>query len=242
MNHFSKLYYDLPLPLRQQIHSLRKKGRLYRSPRLDQIEKHLEQYLQKKLLFIHIPKAAGCSIHQALFNSDAIGHFTIDEFRKVTPGALWNSLYTFSFVRNPFDRTLSAYSYLSHGGRKKGEDLEYQRMLSDFPTFERFVLRWLAVQDVSLIEHFRPQHTYICDRKGRVLVDYVGRFETLEDDFGELCQLRGLQCELPIENKTKSKTVERYQTAYTPEMREVIEDVYGDDLKIFDYSFDEPSV
>src|SRR5919109_135745 len=51
-------------------------------------------------------------------------------------------------------------------------------------------LEWLAQHDK------RQQQDFLVDERGRLLVDFVGRFERLEVDFREVCQRLSIGAEL----------------------------------------------
>ena len=67
-------------------------------------------------LFIHIPKSAGQSIKKALspFNSRCSQRCTISASEHIKRIGLkkFRSLYSFAFVRNPWDRQVSFYEFI----------------------------------------------------------------------------------------------------------------------------------
>lgn len=65
---------------------------------------HLSRYV-----FIHINKTAGSSIEQAL--ELRFEHKTAIEKRSELGSRRWDRPFKFCFVRNPWDRVLSHYSY-----------------------------------------------------------------------------------------------------------------------------------
>ena len=76
---------------------------------------NLTDFVETGSVFVHIPKAAGCSVGLALYPRGWGGHRTLRDFRVIFGRRLW-SFYRFTFVRNPFTRLVSAYDYLSKGG------------------------------------------------------------------------------------------------------------------------------
>ena len=62
-----------------------------------------------KLIFIHIPKCAGCSIEK-IFNSSMMDHQTALEI-KSKHAEKWNSYFKFTIVRNTWERLVSIYHF-----------------------------------------------------------------------------------------------------------------------------------
>jgi chondroitin 4-sulfotransferase 11 len=69
---------------------------------------------------------------------------------------------------------------------------------------------------------------------GRQLVDYVGRFEKLQEEYEWITKTIGLSAELSFRNKTLHQP---YASYYTDETRDLVAKVYEIDVKSFDYSF-----
>lgn len=148
-------------------------------------------------IFIHIPKAAGSSISLDLFGHQ-VGHFTMMEWFARDP-QLAERLFKFAFVREPLDRLHSAWQFLRQGGMNAA-DAETGRNLPD--TFDRFVARLADDPGLQQWIHFRPQHHFICAPDTRLLVDFVGRFETMETDFARVAARLGRDSRLSLRNSS----------------------------------------
>lgn len=128
--------------------------------------------------------------------------------------------FSFSFIRNPWDRFVSAYAYLNE---KKNE--EYEEYIKPFKTFKDFALNGSTE---SL--HFKPQ-TYWIDQQ----VDFVGRFEKIQSHFDGLCKKLSLgPCKLEKRNETKHKP---YWDYYDAESRKAVLEKYKEDAELLGYSF-----
>ena len=81
------------------------------------------------------------------------------------------------------------------------------------------------------------QSSDLCDAHGRILVNYVGKFETLVSDFTEITTRIGVQVVLPHENKSVHRD---YRSYYDNELRELVSRFCARDLELFGYDFDGP--
>ncbi|MFG6139553.1 sulfotransferase family 2 domain-containing protein [Halomonas sp. B23F22_10] len=187
--------------------------------------------LKRKVIFIHIPKAAGTAVRVALGEPETgRRHLPWWVYEQASPKK-FQEFYKFAFVRNPLDRALSGYKYLKAGGNKAG-DLEVARYLEKYNGFNDFVDRELVAG--SMINHpiFRPQAWYLCDWKGDIQVDYVGRFETIDNDFKKIAKHLHLGCcgGLPLINKSTECSEIISETASS-----AIREVYRADYHFFGY-------
>lgn len=154
------------------------------------------------------------------------GHLSVSEVRGHLHESVWRSYFKFAFVRNPFDRFVSACFFL-HRGRPefaRAPTLHMKRALS-FTPFRRRVL-------------IRPQRAMLDDGGGGLGVDYVGRFETLDASMDEI---RG-RIGLPALTLEKANASERghYAAYYDAELERMVADFYADDLRAFGYRFEVP--
>ncbi|MCS4054635.1 hypothetical protein GGQ06_003245 [Salinibacter ruber] len=133
---------------------------------------------------------------------------------------------------------LSAFTFLKSGGLHATDEAWANRHLSDVPSFEAFIHRLgddTFSGAVLRQTHFAPQHVWITDSHNSIGVDYVVRFEHLEEDLREMETLTDWDCELEAhENKSSSP---EYEDVYDAEMVEQVAQLYQRDIELFDYTF-----
>lgn len=123
------------------------------------------------VVFVHVPKAAGTSIADSLYGR-SINHLTADYYARANP-AKFRDYYSFAVVRNPFERLVSAYLYARKGGTERVPiENPFLYSGSEFDDFTTFFYEWLVRQnEVDFV--FKPQHQFVCDESGQILVDDI---------------------------------------------------------------------
>jgi chondroitin 4-sulfotransferase 11 len=188
-----------------------------------------------KSIFIHIQKTGGSSIEQALRTVDSAlarnpyggRHAYAKDFRGTVDPVRWDSYYKFAFVRNPWDRLVSRHRMCMEvmGNRFQ----TYVR--NNHPEFSDFIRNG---NSNALSRTGCNQLDYITDDNGNVLVDFIGRYENLEEDFRNM-DLAGCAVKLPHINKS---THSDYRNYYTDETREIVAQRFAKDCEFFGYQFD----
>ncbi len=191
----------------------------------------LKPYDEYRCLFIHVTKTAGTSVARSLFGYLPY-HYTAVDYRVIYGEKLFNEYFKFAFVRNPWDRLYSSYRYLMAGGWNEQDQQWTQQHIAHYKDFNDFVKNWLTDENIQKHVHFWPQSQFTCDHKGRLLLDYVGRFETLQTDFAYICQRLNIDATLKSLNRNPGQ---QYQEVYDPEAHAVAARIYARDIALFDY-------
>ncbi len=190
----------------------------------------------KKAIFVHIPKCAGVSVCRSLFGNLAGGHTTLSLYCNVFEPKKFLRYFKFAFVRNPWDRLVSAYHFLRRGGFCDDDRQWFKRELSGYNDFDDFVRHWVTEENVLKYRHFWPQSHYLVDRNNPgVTVDYIGFFENIDDDFHHVARILGVEAELPRSNESAHRD---YKAYYSAETRRIVKLVYDEDINRFGYDFD----
>lgn len=226
-----------------------------------------------KCIYVHIPKAAGTSIVRALSANASrsqardpnpfadIGnkfeppppHLRVEDHVKygLATREQADSYFKFSFVRNPWDRLVSEYKYRGYFRAH---------------TFKEYLFGHLPKPSWSdWYCHIIPQYDFLFHSDGTQLVDFIGRFENLEQDFRHVCNCLDLpDLQLPHRNTSMSifnrrdnnlrmmlrsirdklnpaarrNTFDTWMEYYDDESREFVAELYKDDIRAFGYSFE----
>lgn len=195
----------------------------------------LQGFDRHRCIFVHIPKCAGESVCQSLFGNHGAGHYPLTTFRKVFSPADYAAYFKFAIVRNPWDRLLSAYRFLQRGGFNSADRRWAEQHLADYGDFSHFVREWVTPDNIRSWVHFRPQSDFLRTPTGAPGIDFIGRFENIEADFAQVCHRLGLQRQLQTRNT--GGRGQDYRDFYDSEAREIVADVYHQDVTGLGYCF-----
>jgi hypothetical protein len=191
---------------------------------------------QKKAIFVHIPKCAGISVCKTLFGNLGGGHNSLEQYTYIFPPKELLGYFKFTFVRNPWDRLVSAYHFLKKGGISNEDRRFYEKHLAKYKDFDDFVLNWVNKENIMLGQHFRPQIYYIKDKRNKVKIDFIGKFENIDSDFKHICE--ELHIPTIILPKTNKSVRKQYQQYYTTQTSRIVYKAYEQDIQMLGYTFE----
>jgi len=154
--------------------------------------------------------------------------------------------FKFAFVRNPWDRLVSCYSEKLVGEGRRPDtapDLNppgVERRFYLHMPFAEFVEAVHRTPDEEANPHFRSQHLVVCRQgpKKRIMADFVGRFERLNEDFAVVVERIGApQLQLPHRLRSPNRESRAYADFYDDRLRRLVHERFRDDIEIFGYSF-----
>lgn len=193
-------------------------------------------YDNHKLIFIHVPKCAGTSINnfympnlEANFSEPSSFSFKYmfgRELQHITARRMsifaplrFRKYFKFSLVRNPYDRIQSEYRW-----RKAWDVTVSNTTFSDFLS---------SVSYRQKDPHFRPASDFIFSQNGKLLVDYVGKFEKIDTELKRINEL----AQLPLSNVLKKSNVTEREELCTEKDRVFIRTFYAVDFDNFEYDY-----
>lgn len=149
------------------------------------------------------------------------GHISVRQLQPLLPREQWQSYFKFAFVRNPFDRFVSTCFFL----RRNRPGMEQQAT-----AFMKQAIRTPRFRQRILVQ---PQSVLLTDSTGRVALDYVGRFEALQQSCNEAFERIGLPG--PDLKRRNASKHEEYSTYYDDDLRRAVADYYRADFENFGY-------
>jgi hypothetical protein len=150
--------------------------------------------------------------------------------KEMLPAQVYDQLFKFVIVRNPWDLQVSSYHHIK---REKPEALQGT---NDFSQFLRLKFDPSREYNYMLDVSKELQWEYLVDLNGDVIVDFIGRYENLQADFETICNRVGISCpELPHERKSEGRL--SYREYYTNETAELVERHYRRDIDMLGYKF-----
>jgi len=135
---------------------------------------------------------------------------------------VWRSYFKFAFDRNPWDRQVSWYLYKTKSKRTR-------------PSFERF----MASRKRAYVNN---HEIYLEDGtlSGGLAVDFLGRYESLEEDLNRALEMAGVKRRLsvPRVNVTPNRDEARgYRSYYSDATRELVAAWYAPEIALLGYGF-----
>ena len=182
----------------------------------------------KPLVFIHVPHVAGWSICASLSRYEYINvhHISFIEWERILQEE-FKKCFKFAFVRNPYDIAVTIYCRAINRIKNIKERFSFEEWVEE--TFGKDAVPGFKLQV--------QQFPYISTIDNKIELDFLGRYETLQDDFNKVCQLVGIkQRILPHKNKARLKT-KPYSEYYVPRTKYLVGQFFKEDLEKFGYSF-----
>ena len=183
-----------------------------------------------------IGKAYAIHVHRPMLIHDA-------SLWNIQKGQLKGSAaahHSFTFVRNPFERLVSCYRdrVLYDGPTETLRRPYFSNYAYRIPaniTFAEFVRIVARIPDWLADRHFKSQVSTLY-RRGRCRVDFIGRFENLEEDWKTVANRFGFDAKLPPVNRSGAASgAHDYRAEYTPELVEIVYQRYKKDVDLLRY-------
>jgi len=202
---------------------------------------------QHQYIFFAVPKTATHAIREALRANKGVGdweqqmlfgkqeipipniakighgHITVTEIQPLLDAQQWSNYYKFAFIRNPFDRFVSACAFLNRGNLQfKEHPTQWMKAAMTRPQFRQRIL-------------IRPQSEQLCDESGDIAMDYIGRYEELQSSLDHI--LDHLNCPRVNLKSRNASDHAHFRDYYDDELKQAVSSFYQKDCELFGYWF-----
>jgi hypothetical protein len=170
--------------------------------------RNIKYFLKSYLILFQKSKAR-------LFFSRYTSHMSVEKLKIKVGEVIWNNYYKFSFERNPWDKVLSSY---------------YHRQ-PEIPFNE-----WIKTFSLNL--RSQPLNYPLYSIKGKVELDFIGKFENLYEDLTYILKKLNIPLiDLPREKVNFRSNREDYRTFYNDNSKKIINKFYKKEIELMGYSF-----
>ena len=154
-------------------------------------------------------------------------HLTLSEIRLlgILPREVIDKAVKFCVVRNPYDRAISSIFHFNPS------------LPREKPSVEQALEVWFSSsgKDHNQLAHRRRQIDFARDTDGSINMDYLIRFERLEEEFALFNDRFGLGVSnLGRIGKTCKPT---YRSLYSDRSRSLVKEAFYEDIEAFGYEF-----
>lgn len=210
-------------------------------------------------LFVHVAKTGGTSVRSALnklrwhdkyyalmFICHRFSHLTghkigtkfprhskIIAAKEMLPEEVFQDLFKFTFVRNPWDLQVSSFHHI------KRERPQHMNGIEDFNEFMRWKFNPERPYQYHIDTSLQLQSDYVVDLHGNVLTDFIGHNERLQDDFNHVCDHIGIgRIDLPRKRQATDRKTD-FRQYYDDDVAELVAHHFAKDIDILGYQFDQ---
>lgn len=148
-------------------------------------------------------------------------HWSAVRLKKKFGDDIWNEYFKFSFIRNPYDRLFSWYNMIDKLRSQLNPNPFHAYVHQNTLSFDDFIMmdgKGVTGMDFSA-PNLPPQRITQFHRlsgKGRIIVDFIGRYESLAKDFNYVCNKLNIEEPLlPHLNKFEHNHCMNYYTQET---------------------------
>jgi hypothetical protein len=214
-----------------------------------------------RFLFVHIAKTGGTSVRAALgrrrwsdpgywpmFVCSRLSHLSGHRIaaklprhakaiaaKELLPREYFEALFKFAFVRNPWDLQVSSFHHI------RRERPQYLGDHRDFRSFLRWKLDPARPYQFHIDTSMELQTDYLIDLQGNFIVDYIGRYESLREDFAAICGHVGIATPaLPHRRRAHDRGVD-WRHYYDDATAELVGAHFARDIEWLGYGFDSSS-
>jgi Sulfotransferase family len=202
---------------------------------------------ERGVIFCHVPKNAGQSIVSALTRAGGYRRAPYQmvekdpemrwrngecrRLREQIPPEQWNGSFKFAFVRNPWDRLVSSWKFTRERGM---HDLAFEQFVTALPSLDGQQPLDALERAVSIHWHTMPQTDHLVI-EGVLAVDLIGRLESLDRHWQEICGRIGCPA-IPLARRNTTVRGD-YRSYYSDRTARMAFERFWKDIEMFGYAF-----
>ncbi|MBC7619493.1 MAG: hypothetical protein H7293_11005 [Candidatus Saccharibacteria bacterium] len=181
-----------------------------------------EQY---RCIFVEVPKTGSTSV-RSIVGEPLRPHLNIWQIAQGMVPEQFEQFYKFGFVRNPWDRAVALYE------RREGMQLKSKLSFEEFIDWMKFA----SSTCLHPVPH-RYQLDWFVNPHGDIIVNRIGRFENLANDWAEIASRIGARPDLPMLNFNTNRK-RHYSEYFSKRSRLIVATRFAVDIEYFGYEFD----
>lgn len=181
-------------------------------------------YFKYELTNDIIHKLSFLDYYNSIDKQHLIAHLPLNLYVKkgfITKKQL-SKYYSFTIIRNPYNRFLSMYKFLYHALNLSPKN------------FALYVENIFYTKDFRY-QFFQPQYKFICDNKdeNKIIVDKIIRFENLDKEYIKIIEKYKLN---QLNHLNKSDNIITFDDFYSDKfIKKIVYKLYKKDFEIFNY-------
>jgi hypothetical protein len=191
-----------------------------------------------KCIFVHQAKCAGTTILKT-FGLSYWSHPDVDFMNAGVRGcnADYPGYFRFSCVRNPYDRFVSGWKYCHFTKYRTLLDVLRHMPMARIQSPDQRDPNFMLTEDFANIHVTQAQHERLLREDGKLGVDFLIRYERLQEDFNHVCDVIGKPRVILSRENTTWRQPYRTYFDRSPEARELLEHHFRRDFELFGYHY-----
>ena len=120
-------------------------------------------------------------------------HATARQVKSFMWPRIYDEYFKFGFVRNPWARQVSMYFWLLKLNPKQRIYHRAHPTVTKFADFNEFIHWYHKSGEANFLQYWTLQKDFLFDKQGNQIVDFVGRFENIAEDFQHVLDTVGFK-------------------------------------------------
>ena len=152
----------------------------------------------------------------------------------------FDDYFVFTFVRDPYKKVLSAYSYIKENLRICESGIKIRNSFETpdlFDNFNTFIRNYKRLNNISYFHGFIGQFEQLCDFSGNLPYNFIGRCENITEDLNEILRKLGItefkHLDVGKLNETRKRKLE---FEYNEESFLFVSRFFEKDFNVFGYT------